>query len=603
MGGLTRAGVLTLALLLGATGCTRTGAPAGPQGWSAVDRNGWYAATQGSRLIPWDWAQALERAGEPGKFFDAQWLTRFRLLPRGTGELPVGFAIDRQDDSALTKTKLRWVAGQPKDAAWLGFNCSACHTAEISFKGQSMRVDGGPGLTDFGGLIDALDAALGETRSDPAKFDRFAKAVLNTADGPAARTMLTGEMDKLIAWNRSIARANATTLQPGFARIDAFGHIFNKVALLANPGPDFDPPPPNAADAPVSYPFLWNTHQANRVQWNGIAENTKLKVAGRPFEYGALGRNAGEVIGVYGDVAVGGDSSLKGYASSIRVQNINDLERVLARLQPPTWPDAMFGKPDATRAAAGKVLFEANCARGCHGSLAHDDIKTPFVTTVFTFKGADNPGTDPWMACNAWSYEAPTGAMAGLPSGYVKLPNKPVTRLGETEPIANMLRTAVVGSLVGRAPEVIKAAGATWLGIPPRPRVEVGAVPETAAERKAKRLQKCMTATDPILGYRARPLTGIWATAPYLHNGSVPTLYDVLLPPAQRPASFNLGSRDYDPVRVGYVTAASAQNSFRFVARDAGGLVPGNGNGGHDYGNARFSETDRLALVEYMKTL
>ncbi len=54
--------------------------------------------------------------------------------------------------------------------------------------------------------------------------------------------------------------------------------------------------------------------------------------------------------------------------------------------------------------------------------------------------------------------------------------------------------------------------------------------------------------------YVARRLDGIWATAPYLHNGSVPTLHDLLLPANERPASFAIGHRNFDPVRVGYLT-------------------------------------------------
>jgi hypothetical protein len=56
------------------------------------------------------------------------------------------------------------------------------------------------------------------------------------------------------------------------------------------------------------------------------------------------------------------------------------------------------------------------------------------------------------------------------------------------------------------------------------------------------------------LAYRARPLNGIWAMAPYLHNGSVPSLYDLLLPPDQRPKTFYVGSWEFDPEIVGYET-------------------------------------------------
>jgi hypothetical protein len=80
-------------------------------------------------------------------------------------------------------------------------------------------------------------------------------------------------------------------------------------------------------------------------------------------------------------------------------------------------------------------------------------------------------------------------------------------------------------------------------------------------------------AVKDLLGYKARPLDGIWATAPYLHNGSVPTLYHLLLPPAERPKSFWLGSRDYDAEKVGYVweSKPASGRAWEFVAVGADG--------------------------------
>src|SRR6185436_6644521 len=113
-------------------------------------------------------------------------------------------------------------------------------------------------------------------------------------------------------------------------------------------------------------------------------------------------------------------------------------------------------------------------------------------------------------------------------------------------------------------------------------------------EARAARYTRCMTDDNPVLAYKGRPLTGVWATPPYLHNGSVPTLYDLLLPPAQRPPTFMLGTREFDPVNVGYVTEQTPENRslwpekpFEFKARDAlGKEIPGNSNAGHDYNNA-----------------
>jgi hypothetical protein len=105
--------------------------------------------------------------------------------------------------------------------------------------------------------------------------------------------------------------------------------------------------------------------------------------------------------------------------------------------------------------------------------------------------------------------------------------------------------------------------------------------------------------SDPLMAYKARPLEGIWATAPYLHNGSVPTLYDLLLPPAQRPAKFAVGTRNFDPKKVGYDTTPGAPgNSFTFDT-----TLTGNSNKGHVYGVGALSDTQRLELLEYLKSL
>ena len=103
-------------------------------------------------------------------------------------------------------------------------------------------------------------------------------------------------------------------------------------------------------------------------------------------------------------------------------------------------------------------------------------------------------------------------------------------------------------------------------------------------------------------GYANMPLDGVWLRAPYLHNGSVPSLRDLLEPAAARPAVFWRGNDVFDPVKVGFVSdqpEAGGQKFFRFDTRAAG-----NGNGGHEgraYGTALAAE-DKAALVEFLKT-
>jgi hypothetical protein len=104
-------------------------------------------------------------------------------------------------------------------------------------------------------------------------------------------------------------------------------------------------------------------------------------------------------------------------------------------------------------------------------------------------------------------------------------------------------------------------------------------------------------------GYADQPLDGIWARSPYLHNGSVPTLRDLLEPAASRPKRWYRGSDILDLVRMGYRSdgyGAAPESLFLYDTS-----VPGNGNGGHEGGvyGTDLPAADKDALVEYMKTL
>ena len=104
---------------------------------------------------------------------------------------------------------------------------------------------------------------------------------------------------------------------------------------------------------------------------------------------------------------------------------------------------------------------------------------------------------------------------------------------------------------------------------------------------------------ETLNGYIAAFLDGIWLRAPYLHNGSVPTLRDLLEPVDQRPKVFYRGYDVYDPVKVGFVTqgaeAERVGTRFDVTAR-------GNGNQGHLFGTT-LSPEEKDQLVEFLKTL
>ena len=113
---------------------------------------------------------------------------------------------------------------------------------------------------------------------------------------------------------------------------------------------------------------------------------------------------------------------------------------------------------------------------------------------------------------------------------------------------------------------------------------------------------------EPGLGYVAPPLDGVWTTAPYLHNGSVPTIA-ALLDSQTRPRYWTreFNNQDYDEQALGWrftaldygkTNARSEQERKRIYDTD----LPGYGNGGHTFGDD-LSEAERKALLEYLKTL
>jgi hypothetical protein len=436
-----------------------------PQGWSSNQKADWYTRTQGSRLIPLGWLLALEQDSSQSPFLEATHVERYRYLPhisRSPQSLPIGFTRDTRPDDDLGVTRLRWKRNQSNREPWVGMNCAACHTAEITFQRnpgdpiKRMRIEGGPTIADFQGFMKALDRALIATRDDAGKHDRFAAAVLRGSDAPENRQMLAGELRKLIAWEQKVRASNNTPLAYGFGRLDAFGHIFNKVALVA----EVDQQTFHPADAPVSYPFLWNIPQHKKVQWNGIVENKRVG----QFDIGALGRNVGEVVGVFADIKLRPPHpplSLKpspGFVSSAAVGNLNLLEEKLRTLEPPPWPADVFGRIDPAKRRLGERLFNGerlvdgrwvrdsakSCAR-CHHHLSRKDLRTPIESNK-TMTPLREAGTDIWMACNAYTHTAKTGLLEGTRLSYLRIiPGD--ERHGEKSPIAKMLKTTVAGTI------------------------------------------------------------------------------------------------------------------------------------------------------------
>lgn len=605
---------LPCALPLVLTGCLQTGALEGAGAgapWGKKEQVAWANGTQGSRLLPLAWFKALAQPGNNDAFADPAYLTRFRIVPQA-GTLPIGFAADDSSDKDLTFSRLRWFSGQGVREKWLGLNCAACHTGVIEYGGTEHRIDGAPSLFDYQSFVEALDTALHQTLAaadgDQPRWKTFATKVLCgeqascTADNAANRAMLKDALASLVRWEDRVEAMNKTSLRYGYARVDAFGHIFNKIALFTNG----EAATPNAASAPVSYPFLWDIYRHDKLQWNGIATNSRLSLGGGKFlDYGALGRNTGEVLGVFGDIAVTENAGLRGYKSSVQVANLERIERLLSTLKAPVWPGEL--PLDRSLMADGQRLFGEHCV-SCHEPKPGT---APYKIKIFPLAADQVNATDPWMACNAIRYASAPGKLVGTPENYIGGGKRYTTA---SAPLASLLTTTVKGALVGQKGAIVAQAGRVFFDAGGLPRVVIEEFPSPVDPVIQACLDLDRTNGTNLMGYKARPLDGIWATAPYLHNGSVPSLAELLKPPLPsgssgssatldqrnfRMAKFNVGTRRFDPVNVGFdVSPLAPGNGFVFDT-----ALPGNSNAGHDYGASRLTPADRAALIAYLKTL
>lgn len=548
------------------------------QGWSQWQSDWFHSTTQGSKFMPYAFFVALEQADSQKPFNSAENLERFRCIPRPSTKanpdhLPIGFVAD--PSPSLPSTPF-------KDTRSIGFTCAACHTAQINYKGTSLLIDGGPTLADMSALIVAIKDAVVATTSDPKKLDRFAKKVLGDEYSPAKRDMVEKELKRTAASQASYLRMNRSPVPYGFARMDAFGRIFNN-ALVAVGSKDRVVP-----DAPVSYPFLWDTVRSDCVQWTGNAPNGLI---------GSLGRNVGEVVGVFGEIDSKVNPLPHGYASSVNFKNLIQIEKSLHGLKHPAWPEDVLGRLDPHKVKAGAALFKQLRCDHCHPRI-NPFSWLPFVRTFTSHltnleDTSDEEGvhTDATAAALIRDSVADSGRLSGQPK-IIDI----FSKYGKIEPVKAIVDDTVVRTLIGKLENkklpvsngkvLMSGNGLNQVG-------NLNDLMPMSAELKAA--QKARQ-TIPLV-YRARPLDGIWATGPFLHNGSVPTLYDLLLPEGRRPKTFAVGNREFDPVKVGANTTPNSETQT-FDTR-----LKGNSNKGHDYGTSRLTESQRLELLEYLKSL
>lgn len=585
------------------------------QGWTDADRERFYHLSQGSRMMPYDWFLVLERPGSKEMFADNAYLVdRMQFLPGAKGKgnpdsLPIGFARDRE--------------------RWLGLTCAACHTGMIEREGVKVIVDGAPGMYDLTRFLTALTAALKETHDDDGKFARFAEALQRRTRTPVNVNTLKAELANIILLREGWQRRNATASHYGFGRTDAFGIIPNQVGAMGIPA--FDAPPVgdgrnvHEPDAPVSYPHLWDIAQDSYafLQWNGIASNNVPVV-------GALSRNAGEVLGVFGKVYL--EPSRRGYKNTVQIGNLIWIENNIKNLVRPQW-EPLAPAVDQTKAAEGEKLFDEYCA-GCHYKMNPTDRHRQMKACMEPLASI---GTDPTMARNFAENMIQTGPLEGTPAQVAFGPPLPA----EVQ-AGGALGNAVLGSILGsltRTPLKGATDNPNGLAVSPvggdgngddgrDPLAQIKAATEDEIFKlvaddagKIEDLLKQLTGDNALyrtsglggdqtddwsgagackeevnpLAYKSRPMDGVWATGPFLHNGSVPTLWQLFKKPEERVKKFRVGNRVLDVREVGFVYDLAEGGDVYDTT------LPGNGNGGHGYGTT-LSDADKWAIIEFMKS-
>jgi mono/diheme cytochrome c family protein len=543
---------LALALLVALSGCKRpnSGPEMAPgarvdgapkvidldQGWSHADQDGASYASFGSKLVPKSWLLHLENPdGSP--FVGEQGMGALGFLLQSAPSagnpdaLPVGVTLAKD------------ASGQE----WAGLGCAACHTGEVDYRGTRMRIDGGQSLIDFDAFEGALIASLERVLADGPRFLAFADAVGTPAgERDALRAQVAGLRDRLKARHA----LNASPVPYGRGRLDAFGQIFNSVAV------EFLGIPANkrVPDAPVSYPVMWDASHLDLVQWNGSAPN-----AGP----GPLLQNVTTALAVYGTLDVSGHDGLAGFPSSVDFRKLGDIQDWFYKLRAPAWPEAVLGALDDDAVARGSKLYASECS-SCH---ALSDRSNPKRELKAVLTPVAEVGTDPRMVQNFLTRKVQTGPWKGRKTAVLAGPV-----LGAEAQSIDVVAHAAIGATLRHPLAAVHDAAVSWHTV-----------------------YKAGIAQHPDY-YKARPLSGIWASAPYLHNGSVPTLAELLKAPPARVSKFWVGGREFDPAAVGNEYGEGPNRTLLDTT------LPGNSNAGHAFGT-QLSDAQKHDLLEYLKAL
>ena len=548
-----------------------------PVGLNEEQTARWHHLDEGSGFFPLSFFYALKDA-ETGKPF-IEVLPRFGLVPdiSDPSALPVG----------LTTGQL---ASAPNQSLYLGVNCAACHSGKYTYQGRAMVIDGAPNMLNFEALLIALEQSLLKTLESPSDLFQMISVLMKREHDPGrAGELFEIHPSALPLFSNAAAATDDHPLSKLRRQLETGLHDAyhsdaaqraNKLKALADAIPDSIPGSGDWDKEVVEHvqnaisgfddDLAFIEEHAKRLSklrksfvgeteagpgradsfdaiWDLLVQKQQPFAMTAPvsiphlFDYSNFkwihwdGNTSTVLERDYAQaIALGGTYDPESFESSVIAPNVIDLELVARNFTSPRWPDEILGTIDQEKVTRGKQIFASHCL-ACHG----EESLTPMETV----------GTDPQRAGNFARMELDGKSYAEI-----------LSELGGA---------------------VVKASLAAH-GID-----QASLKPIAHSDNPRWRITNA---------YHSRPLQGIWASPPYLHNGSVPTLWDLMSPADKRPKTFKVG-REYDPEKVGINAVNQPDDGWTFNIDKKG-----NSNQGHEYGND-LSNKERWDLVEYLKTL
>jgi hypothetical protein len=567
------------------------------QGWTENQREKYYQTSQGNPVIPYTWFMSLERQpygfppylGKVDLFSAPNVQARYGLLPDTSRynpeQLPVGIVKDVLADNTVD------LLGQGH-REWIGMSCAACHTGQIQYKGKAIRIDGNQAMWNFSQWSNDMVGNLLLTSALHDRFERF------------ARRVLAREGRENTVANREKLRDDLKTYLNSPLIKDAFDSIFNHTypttegntrtaALGRGVNGEFgllDTRNIERNKGPVSFPPLWYTHDYDWVQ--------SVAAIRQP-----MGRNITEAWGV--NVQVELNDPENRYVSTARLQDMFWIETLLSVMKAPAWPEKVLGRIDWKKVERGRYLYET--AVWDKALTPEQEQLPPSSQGMIAAANPTRVTTGYCARCHSPALETTKDSYG---NGYIQLPlyrqevmdTDPfdAKEFNARKPYTGVLVNDFQGQEqvgVGQAlTTIVTNVQKRWYddrNVPPRCREIMNGFRDNLFRAP--------------LGYPARPMAGYWATGPYLHNGSVRTLYQLLSPVEEREKIFYIGSYEFDPVKVGFANR-KIDGAFEYDT-----TVEGNYNTGHEFREAkkgakgvigpRLSHEDRMAIIEYMKVM